>query len=42
MAERLQARGFSPMIRHRDLATPPSDMIEDLRGPGPAANGTSA
>ena len=29
MANRLQARGFSPMTRHRDLATPPSDTIEE-------------
>ena len=29
MTERLRGRGFSPMIRHRDLATPPSDMIEE-------------
>ena len=33
MAERLRARGFSPMVRHRDLATPPSDTIEEQRGP---------
>ena len=36
MTERLRARGFSPMVRHRDLATPPSDTIEEpgpLRGP---------
>ena len=29
MADRLRARGFSPMVRHRDLATPPSDTIEE-------------
>ena len=29
MAERLRGRGFSPMVRHRDLATPPSDTIEE-------------
>ena len=34
MAERLRARGFSPMVRHRDLATPPSDTIEERRGAG--------
>jgi UPF0042 nucleotide-binding protein len=28
MAERLRAAGFSPNIRHRDLASPPSDTIE--------------
>ena len=29
MGERLRARGFSPNIRHRDLALKPSDSIED-------------
>ena len=29
MGERLRARGFSPNIRHRDLATSPSDSIEE-------------
>ena len=28
MAERLGANGFSPNVRHRDLASPPSDTIE--------------
>ena len=28
MAERLRGRGFSPNVRHRDLASPPSDTIE--------------
>ncbi|HEX6217741.1 MAG TPA: RNase adapter RapZ, partial [Sphingomicrobium sp.] len=28
MAERLRKAGFSPNIRHRDLASPPSDTIE--------------
>ena len=28
MAERLSAQGFSPNVRHRDLASPPSDTIE--------------
>jgi len=28
MAERLRAQGFSPNVRHRDLASPPSDTIE--------------
>lgn len=32
MADRLRALGFSPMVRHRDLATPPSDTIEEQRG----------
>ena len=30
MTNRLRARGFSPMVRHRDLATPPSDTIEEI------------
>jgi UPF0042 nucleotide-binding protein len=34
MAERLRAAGFSPNIRHRDLASPPSDTIEQLPGEG--------
>ena len=29
MAERLRAAGFSPNIRHRDLASEPNDVIED-------------
>ena len=29
MGERLRGRGFSPNIRHRDLALKPSDSIED-------------
>jgi UPF0042 nucleotide-binding protein len=32
MAERLRAAGFSPNIRHRDLASPPCDTIEALPG----------
>ena len=28
MAERLRQMGFSPNVRHRDLASPPSDTIE--------------
>jgi UPF0042 nucleotide-binding protein len=28
MAERLRHKGFSPNVRHRDLASPPSDTIE--------------
>ena len=28
MAERLRGYGFSPNVRHRDLASPPSDTIE--------------
>ena len=30
MAKRLRAAGFSPNVRHRDLASPPSDRIEGL------------
>lgn len=30
MGERLRARSFSPNIRHRDLASSPSDSIEEL------------
>jgi UPF0042 nucleotide-binding protein len=33
MAERLRAAGFSPSIRHRDLALAPSDRIEDTVAP---------
>ena len=29
MAERLRGAGFSPNVRHRDLASPPSDTIEE-------------
>ena len=32
MAERLEAAGFTPNIRHRDLASQPSDRIEDKAG----------
>ena len=28
VAERLRGAGFSPNVRHRDLASPPSDSIE--------------
>ncbi len=35
MAERLRNAGFAPNVRHRDLASPPSDTIE--RHPGRAA-----
>ena len=37
MAERLRSLGFSPNIRHRDLASPPRDTIEGR--PGPAMGG---
>ena len=39
MAERLRSAGFSPNVRHRDLASPPSDTIE--RHPGRAAESES-
>jgi RNase adapter protein RapZ len=39
MAERLRNAGFSPNVRHRDLASPPSDTIE--RHPGRAAESES-
>jgi UPF0042 nucleotide-binding protein len=32
MAERLRAAGFTPKIRHRDLASQPNDRIEDRVG----------
>jgi UPF0042 nucleotide-binding protein len=32
MAERLRKAGFTPNVRHRDLASPPSDTIELHRG----------
>jgi UPF0042 nucleotide-binding protein len=35
MAERLRSAGFAPNVRHRDLASAPSDTIE--RNPGHAA-----
>jgi UPF0042 nucleotide-binding protein len=37
MAERLRRAGFSPNVRHRDLASQPSDTIEE--DPGHAADG---
>ena len=38
MAERLQSKGFSPNIRHRDLASPPRDTIEGRPGPAPSGD----
>jgi RNase adapter protein RapZ len=35
MAERLRAAGFAPNLRHRDLASAPSDRIEDKAGAAP-------
>jgi RNase adapter protein RapZ len=39
VAERLRGSGFTPNIRHRDLASPPRDTIE--RHPGRAADSKS-
>jgi hypothetical protein len=39
MAERLRSAGFSPIVRHRDLASQPSDTIEER--PGHAEAGIS-
>jgi UPF0042 nucleotide-binding protein len=39
MGERLRGQGFAPNVRHRDLASPPSDTIE--RHPGHAAESES-
>ncbi len=38
MAERLRVAGFSPNVRHRDLASPPSDTIEEQPAKGLRAN----
>jgi UPF0042 nucleotide-binding protein len=42
IAARLRAAGFSPRLRHRDLATPPADGIErsaEATDAGPGADG---
>jgi hypothetical protein len=39
MSERLRMAGFSPNVRHRDLASQPSDLIEE--DPGRAATDVS-
>jgi UPF0042 nucleotide-binding protein len=39
MAERLRSAGFAPNVRHRDLATPPSDTIERHPGRATASEG---
>ncbi|HEX2803300.1 MAG TPA: RNase adapter RapZ [Sphingomicrobium sp.] len=41
MAGRLQAAGFSPNIRHRDLASTPNDRIEDKAGSAAASESGS-
>jgi UPF0042 nucleotide-binding protein len=38
MAKRLRGAGFSPNVRHRDLATPPSDTIEERPADKPLGN----
>ena len=38
MAERLRLAGFPANIRHRDLASAPSDSVEDLRPRGASSN----
>ncbi len=40
MAERLQAAGFTPNVRHRDLALEPNDRIEDKTGRAAAESGS--
>ena len=39
MAERLRSAGFAPNVRHRDLASPPSDTIEGHPGRASANEG---
>ena len=39
MAKRLRDAGFSPNVRHRDLAKPPSDANEDTPAEKPSGNG---
>ena len=39
MAERLRSAGFAPNVRHRDLASPPSDTIERHPGRASASEG---
>jgi UPF0042 nucleotide-binding protein len=39
MAERLRNAGFAPNVRHRDLASPPSDSIERHPRRAPASEG---
>ena len=41
MAERLREAGFTPNIRHRDLASAPNDRIEDKAGRGTGAESGS-
>jgi UPF0042 nucleotide-binding protein len=39
MAERLSNAGFTPNVRHRDLASPPRDTIERHPGRASASEG---
>jgi UPF0042 nucleotide-binding protein len=41
MAERLRTAGFSPNVRHRDLASQPSDTLEGQVGEASAEKGSS-
>ena len=41
MAERLRAAGFTPNVRHRDLASAPNDRIEDKAGSAAATESGS-
>jgi len=38
MAKRLRGAGFSPNVRHRDLASPPSDLVEGSPADKPSEN----
>ena len=42
MASRLRGAGFSPIVRHRDLATPPSDRNEEQPANKPSGNSGDA
>jgi UPF0042 nucleotide-binding protein len=42
MAKRLRGAGFSPIVRHRDLATPPSDTIEEQPAKKPSGDSGDA
>ena len=41
MAERLEAAGFTPNIRHRDLGRAPNDRVEDKAGPSAGSDSGS-
>jgi UPF0042 nucleotide-binding protein len=42
MAKRLRGAGFSPIVRHRDLASAPSDTIEEQPAKTPSGNSGGA